>query len=108
MSLFLPLFSSPLPLLQVWQLCYPPQVDLFSRHSVPRREALLDDDDDPDDEPPQLYIGKHENMLYIQVGRGHNIQFRKRDGRTDVVLTGVWRDLQISLTIPPIVDNFKR
>ena len=43
------------------------QVDLFSRNSVPRRETLLDDDDDPDDdEPPQLYIGRHENQLYIQ------------------------------------------
>ena len=28
---------------------------------------MLDDDDDPDDdEPPQLYIGRHENQLYIQ------------------------------------------
>ena len=43
------------------------QVDLFSRNSVPRKESLLDDDDDPDDdEPPQLYIGRHENQLYIQ------------------------------------------
>lgn len=42
------------------------QVDLFSHNLVPRRESLLDDDDDPDDDPPQLYIGRHENQLYIQ------------------------------------------
>jgi len=42
------------------------KVDLFSRNSVPRRESLLDDDDDPDDDPPQLYIGRHDNQLYIQ------------------------------------------
>ena len=47
--------------------CWLLQVDLFSRNSVPRRDSLLDDDDDPDDDlPPHLYIGRHENQLYIQ------------------------------------------
>ena len=34
---------------------------------MPRRDSLLNDDDLPDDDlPPHLYIGRHENQLYIQ------------------------------------------
>ena len=43
------------------------KVNLFSKNHIPKRNVLLDDDDDVgDDENPSLYIGKHNNQLYIQ------------------------------------------
>ncbi|XP_023320471.1 eukaryotic translation initiation factor 2-alpha kinase isoform X2 [Eurytemora carolleeae] len=64
------------PIVDVWRLKNGElsKVNLFSKNHIPKRNVLLDDDDDvDDDENPSLYIGKHNNQLYIQ----ESVQLRR-------------------------------
>ena len=54
------------PIVDVWQLNGKKisKVNLFSKSHIPRRDGLLDDSEADDN--PSLYIGRHNNQLYIQ------------------------------------------
>jgi len=54
------------PIVDMWRLSADKlsKIDLFSKNHIPRRDILLDDKMTA--ENPSLYIGKHNDQLYIQ------------------------------------------
>jgi len=61
------------PIVDVWRIKNGQlsKINLFSKNHIPKKNGYLDDDDKSDDDAnPSLYIGKHNNQLYIQESVG--------------------------------------
>jgi len=104
------------PIVDVWKLKNGKlvKVNLFSKNHIPKRNVLLDDDDDiSDDENPSLYIGKHNNQLYIQ--ESVNIrreadsvlnEYTLNPASTDVMYPRVsWKPYLVSPSRTPVINH---
>jgi len=98
------------PIVDVWQLTGSNllKVNLFSKNHIPRRDVLLDDS--IADENPSLYIGKHNNQLYIQesinILMGSMLAEDSDGSIKDVDFPRVsWKPYMVTPSRTPIINN---